>query len=261
MKRRAFTLIELLVVIAIIAILSAILFPVFTRARENARRTSCLSNMKQIGLGLMQYTQDYDERFAPNYPQNGVPDAVPDILDTDPSKPSGVFQISANSGSPTGHFQSWMDTIYPYVKSTQIFVCPSTKVAKTVPNYGYSFALGNYANYAGVYFGGENTTAYVPISVAAVTRSAEIVAFAEWSSGYNYTMGPRTVIVRSKNPANDEVTPHMDGGNFVYADGHAKWVSRGTISSSIRYDANVACNLITLPNSPYCSRAWNPFIN
>ena len=64
MKKRAFTLIELLVVIAIIAILAAILFPVFGRARENARRTSCMSNLKQIGLGTMQYTQDFDERFA-----------------------------------------------------------------------------------------------------------------------------------------------------------------------------------------------------
>ncbi|RYG63911.1 DUF1559 domain-containing protein, partial [bacterium] len=62
-RKGAFTLIELLVVIAIIAILAAILFPVFGRARENARRSSCLSNMKQIGLGMMQYTQDYDEKF------------------------------------------------------------------------------------------------------------------------------------------------------------------------------------------------------
>lgn len=69
---KGFTLIEILVVIAIIALLAAILFPVFARARENARRTSCASNLKQIGLGIMQYTQDYDERMPPflNEPNN-----------------------------------------------------------------------------------------------------------------------------------------------------------------------------------------------
>ena len=69
-RKRAFTLIELLVVIAIIAILAAILFPVFARARENARRASCLSNLKQIGLGVMQYNQDYDGHYPPNFPRD-----------------------------------------------------------------------------------------------------------------------------------------------------------------------------------------------
>ncbi|MDF2440635.1 MAG: hypothetical protein JWN98_1619, partial [Abditibacteriota bacterium] len=92
-RRKGFTLIELLVVIAIIAILAAILFPVFARARENARRTSCQSNLKQIGLGIMQYTQDYDERMPARY-----------------------------TGNET---QSWRRVIYPYVKSTQLFACSS----------------------------------------------------------------------------------------------------------------------------------------
>jgi prepilin-type N-terminal cleavage/methylation domain-containing protein/prepilin-type processing-associated H-X9-DG protein len=95
-KRSAFTLIELLVVIAIIAILAAILFPVFGRARENARRSSCQSNLKQIMLGVIQYTQDYDER-------------LPGIITTGPS----------NARVP------WFHKINPYVKSAQIFQCPS----------------------------------------------------------------------------------------------------------------------------------------
>ncbi len=95
MKRRSgFTLIELLVVIAIIAILAAILFPVFAQAREKARAISCLSNEKQIGLGVIQYAQDYDEK-----------------------NPGGLNGYGGGSG--------YAGQIYPYVKSTQVFKCPS----------------------------------------------------------------------------------------------------------------------------------------
>lgn len=95
-RRRGFTLIELLIVIAIIAILAAILFPVFARARENARRASCQSNLKQIGLGILQYAQDFDE-FTPGT--------------------STVVDATCT--------RSWPSVIFPYVKSQQIFVCPS----------------------------------------------------------------------------------------------------------------------------------------
>ena len=95
-KRSAFTLIELLVVIAIIAILAAILFPVFARARENARKSSCQSNLKQIGLGVMQYAQDYDERM-----------------------PSTRMGVNATTNT------NWVNLLQPYVKSYQVFACPS----------------------------------------------------------------------------------------------------------------------------------------
>jgi prepilin-type N-terminal cleavage/methylation domain-containing protein len=101
--RHAFTLIELLVVIAIIAILAAILFPVFAQARDKARQTSCLSNLKQIGLGLMMYVQDYDEKYP------GALQAVPTI----------------NGGSTADQRMPLDMQILPYVKNDQIWTCPS----------------------------------------------------------------------------------------------------------------------------------------
>ena len=97
-RNSGFTLIELLVVIAIIAILASILFPVFARARENARRSSCSSNMKQIGLGIMQYTQDYDERM-----------------------PAGRMAVSGLDDQGG----AWPCLLQPYVKSYEVFRCPS----------------------------------------------------------------------------------------------------------------------------------------
>jgi prepilin-type N-terminal cleavage/methylation domain-containing protein len=101
-KRRGFTLIELLVVIAIIAILAAILFPVFARAREKARQASCQSNEKQIALAVLMYAQDYDEMLIPQW--------IPDL-----------------SANPP--YQCWPDVVAPYIKNSQVFLCPSNKDA------------------------------------------------------------------------------------------------------------------------------------
>ena len=108
-----FTLIELLVVIAIIAILSAILFPVFAKAREKARQISCLSNEKQLGLGFMQYTQDNDEQMPPgSIPTAGQSDGA-----------------------------GWAGQIYPYVKSTGVYKCPDDASTATAPYYPVSYAF------------------------------------------------------------------------------------------------------------------------
>lgn len=129
---RGFTLIELLVVIAIIAILASILFPVFARARENARRSSCASNLKQLGLAWHQYLQDYDghnpwlESNAQNYAVAPV-DMTP------------VFGNLYTAGAV-----GWTDEIYPYVKSKQIYKCPSTPAIENLttvtalPDYGFN---------------------------------------------------------------------------------------------------------------------------
>src|SRR6187551_568249 len=118
--RRGFTLIELLVVIAIIAILAAILFPVFARARENARRSSCMSNLKQIGIGFMMYSQDYDEKYPLSFSYRPV---APD---------TGTWGSNAS-----GYYWFWYQLIYPYTKSFQLFRCPNGDQS----GYGYS---GNY---------------------------------------------------------------------------------------------------------------------
>ena len=117
--RRGFTLIELLVVIAIIAILAAILFPVFARAREKARQSSCLSNVKQLMLAVQQYAQDYDERMPRH-----------------------------------GNNPDWTEQIYPYVKNVQVYNCPSSSTAGPSTEAD----LGNLFNYSWNYYssGGQN---------------------------------------------------------------------------------------------------------
>lgn len=118
-SRRGFTLIELLVVIAIIGIIAAILFPVFARARENARRASCQSNLKQIGLGLLQYSQDYDEKL-----------------------PLGLVSfVYGGVTYDTGN--GWAGQIYPYTKSAQVMVCPSdsTKANSTGGPVSYAYNM------------------------------------------------------------------------------------------------------------------------
>ena len=103
--RRGFTLIELLVVIAIIAILAAILFPVFAKAREKARQSSCLSNVKQLSLAYLQYAQDYDERLPESYWTTGIPASA------------RLWGTSYMLGT---------ELVYPYVKNIQVYVCPSS---------------------------------------------------------------------------------------------------------------------------------------
>ncbi len=120
---QAFTLIELLVVIAIIAILAAILFPVFAQARAKARQAACLSNMKQLGLAIIQYTQDYDGVILPSARGTGTP-------------------------SPTNPLVSWPSLIYPYVKSQGVYVCPSANDDVFSPDTKYITATTN--KYTGV---------------------------------------------------------------------------------------------------------------
>jgi len=135
--KKAFTLIELLVVIAIIAILAAILFPVFARARENARRASCQSNLKQIGLGMMMYAQDYDEKYPKYYTCGAV-----GLFGT------GITGSTSSACVGGAKIYLWNQMLTPYVKSVQLFNCPSLTSPATIYtgvyngniSYGYSLA-------------------------------------------------------------------------------------------------------------------------
>jgi prepilin-type N-terminal cleavage/methylation domain-containing protein len=177
--RRGFTLIELLVVIAIIAILAAILFPVFARARENARRASCMSNLKQIGLGVMQYVQDYDEKYpSAMYASNYLTGpGTWQLATAGDGTPGGTYTTLGPNEEPRNHYKTWADSIFPYVKSVQIFKCPSAHVDAAALSYAYSGAIGGtYLDsfYAGNPAGPEHQGG---IESAALTRPAEIVMF------------------------------------------------------------------------------------
>jgi prepilin-type N-terminal cleavage/methylation domain-containing protein/prepilin-type processing-associated H-X9-DG protein len=205
-RRTGFTLIELLVVIAIIAILAAILFPVFARARENARRSSCQSNLKQMGLGFKQYAQDYDSKFPPVFMDGGG--AI-------------GFDVAADQG--------WVMLLQPYLKSTQIFQCPSES---TPPDVSSSQATG-YTDYWYNSIVGANGTYTGGINEAAIDNSALCVLIGDSASGSSAI---------SENGGNtlDAIATfystfaqrHLEGLNIGFADGHVKWFKSETTTTS-----------------------------
>jgi len=214
----AFTLIELLVVIAIISILAAILFPVFATAREKARQSTCASNLKQLSLAVVQYTQDYDESLMPYRYVNGA--------------------------SQTWYW-NWCYSIYPYVKSLQVFRCPSQSITGSTLDYTYNVAVGLVG------------TGLAPRTLAQVPMAASTPMLADAYGGttvatYDSTNGIANISLPSSAflgfvmviPGNKEdarvvdgqntnwvqvgdgavaAIRHSGGANYAFVDGHVKW--------------------------------------
>ena len=241
LTKQGFTLIELLVVIAIIAILAAILFPVFARARENARRASCQSNVKQILLGVLQYVQDYDEHY-----------------------PFGHNQTA------TGGYQNWYIGTDPYLKSRQIFNCPSDSQTGAAGNTGLYTPGGFHVSYAAnVLVSGQKTS----ITEAAISSTSTLVYLADAGSQAD---GPKHTVTEQSKPKSDaglrmltmDVTyPGLPSGtdqNFIgptvrhlgtinlgYADGHVKAQRPETFYFDRSWNMNPACDSATNTGSCY----------
>lgn len=204
--KKGFTLIELLVVIAIIAILAAILFPVFARAREKARQSNCLSNTKQIGLGIMMYAQDYDERY-PHYRYEA---------------PTAISLYWCPSGTNEG-------MIGPYIKNRQVFTCPS--YSSGTYSYGWNYS---YLGWAGR--GGTDATAAGAMSE--VTHPAETIVVAE-TVNQTVSYAPRNESFRTTYTlVYNAPFRHNEGSNYTFADGHSKWMmatEATSVASNARY--------------------------
>jgi prepilin-type N-terminal cleavage/methylation domain-containing protein/prepilin-type processing-associated H-X9-DG protein len=226
-QRHGFTLIELLVVIAIIAILASILFPVFGRARENARRSSCQSNMKQLGLGFMQYSQDYDER-------------MPSSVDSPAPGTLGGWMYFTKTDRTAGAFEPAKGSLFPYTKSVQIYVCASDTEGQVSGN---SYAA--------------NQCVFQP-SVSGIAPGKSIAAFQETSKWM--LLGEESAGSSRKNSTDDGYMTignsftdrHLEGTNMLFVDGHVKWYRDEAIRSNYFFYGGQATGSFTTSRSDSC---------
>jgi prepilin-type N-terminal cleavage/methylation domain-containing protein/prepilin-type processing-associated H-X9-DG protein len=233
-RSRGFTLIELLVVIAIIAILAAILFPVFAQARDKARQATCLSNIKQLSLGVTMYAQDYDEMLLPRATSLSC---------------GGGAMYNRYVCDPTRYVLNWWDIVLPYTKNNGVYYCPSAAPFSssqlqphgiTNVSIGYNMSVyyvqPNYSLVTRVAVSAQNT--YFPgVTMAQVTRPANTILLGEaghvWSPSatarpFNSKDNPSPILATQPTAeSGSEWGPeprHGEGANMGFVDGHAKWM-------------------------------------
>jgi prepilin-type N-terminal cleavage/methylation domain-containing protein/prepilin-type processing-associated H-X9-DG protein len=247
-SRGGFTLIELLVVISIIAIIAAILFPVFARARENARRSACQSNLKQIGLGFAQYIQDYDNRYP--YPCDLADGHY--IGEDIQLKAAGVVLDTAS--------HLWMAKLDPYLKSTQVFTCPSATKVKTLLHgtytatgsagspkwigYGYNGAISGFDMSAGQSGARLNWSRWITSAhdsdIAEPSRTI-LVADSGGANGgtfppyrisiYDYGIGASDPSGTNEDPYDFiPSSRHLATVNVLFCDGHVKAMQKPNVA-------------------------------
>ncbi|HEY0075287.1 MAG TPA: DUF1559 domain-containing protein [Abditibacteriaceae bacterium] len=239
--RCGFTLIELLVVIAIIALLAAILFPVFARARENARKSACLNNLKQMGVGIAQYVQDFDERYP---------------MSEDATNPGNTNFIGGVNAVVWDN-QHWPFRVLPYIKSKQVFICPSMSSSSnnatatppaTSPNECISYwAVG----------GMFRKPSAAPVAIADLAKPAQtphlydnldavyearLVFRPSYKSATTYDPG-LPMNTGSSSFRLDRKPVHLEGQNVLYADSHVKFVKPGVLflQSCPEYPSGTNC--------------------
>lgn len=243
-RRGGFTLIELLIVMAIIGILAAILFPVFGRARENARRSACLHNMKQVGLGLLQYIQDFDEKMPIQTFGNTY-----NFMDNNAG--------SQNTAAGTGATTNFLRVLLPYVGSSKVYACPSAP-SHVDADVSACTGAGNCSaptatsrtNLVGNAIIIQNMDSGIPASIAkprAVAgipdpsriiicqeRLVNLGVFSMYPRyDFNSPVGYKHWHLWGSPSAGIEGASslHFSGGNLVFCDGHAKWRRGTTIRS------------------------------
>jgi prepilin-type processing-associated H-X9-DG protein len=234
-----------LVVIAVISILAAILFPVFARARENARRASCMSNLKQIGLGIMMYTQDYDEK----YPQDRIPTAQ--------TPPDGVW---------ASNLWFWQQMIYPYTKSDQIYICPSSPITGQKPydsQYGINTLITGWQGATSISLGAVNSPSTTYLAMDSGMYSMDMYYIHTPAKDYWYIPGTKKYAGVSPSFSNSQNETdyasdgrHFDGNNTLFADGHVKWLKTADIWSEA-----MKCHIGSSSSDtcPTDQSDWNPY--